>query len=138
MGFFLRHRLVIDATRNDEELALFECDHSVPQMNAQLAREDEKELVLTLVVMPDKLTFEFRELDVLAIELTYDAGTPGLGELPKLVGKVHLLVLALSHGRRRMGRASAATGRADLQRQAAESRRQKATQFRNARLSVVS
>ena len=60
-------------------------------------QEDQEKLVLVLVMMPDELAFELHKLNVLAIELTDDVGAPGLRELPKFVGEVHLPVLAIAH-----------------------------------------
>ena len=57
MGLFCSHRLVLDSPRNDEKLALVELDDSISEVDGQVATEDEEELVLLLVVMPDELAF---------------------------------------------------------------------------------
>jgi hypothetical protein len=60
-------------------------------MDGEPAAQDEEQLVLALVVVPDELAFELRELDVLTVELADDPGTPTLRELPELLREVDLL-----------------------------------------------
>ncbi len=99
MGLGCGHRLVFDAPRNDKELALVEFDDSITKVDGQLATEDEKELVLALVVVPDELAFELRQLHMLAVELADDPRAPAFGELLELLGEVHLVGLAVAHAR---------------------------------------
>jgi hypothetical protein len=94
----LRRWLVLNTTRNDVELAFFEDNDSVSQMNAQLALEYEEEFIFVGVMVPNELAFDFHELNVLAIELADYARAPDFGELPKFVGEVHLVDLARAHG----------------------------------------
>ena len=98
MGLGFGDRLVFYAARNDEELALVEFDDPVTKMYRQVAVEDQEELVLLLVMVPDELAFEFGELDVLAVELADDTGAPMFSELLEFLGEVHLVVLA-AHAR---------------------------------------
>lgn len=99
MGFGFCDRLVFDAPGNDEEFAFVEFHDPVTQMYRQVAAEDQKELVLVFVMVPDKLTFELGELDVLAVELADDMRAPMFGELLEFLGEVHLVVLAVAHVR---------------------------------------
>ena len=64
-----------------------------------MAVENQEELVLALVVMPDELAFDLRELHVLAVELTDDPRTPPFRELLELLREVHLVDLAIAHAR---------------------------------------
>ncbi len=89
--------LVFDTPRNDEELALAEFDDPVTKMYRQVAVEDQEELGLLLVMVPDELAFELGELDVLAVELANDTGAPMFSELLEFLGEVNLVVLAATH-----------------------------------------
>jgi hypothetical protein len=55
------------------------------------------------MVMPDEFALELRELDVLAVELADNAGTPMLRKLIELPGEVDLFDLTLAHGGPPMG-----------------------------------
>lgn len=78
------HRLVLNAPRHNEELAFLDNDIALTQPHKQRAFDDEKELILVLMVMPDELPLQLRQLHLLAIGLTDDARTPVLGEERKL------------------------------------------------------
>ncbi len=97
MGLGLGDRLMFYAPRHDEELAFVELDDPVTKMYRQVAVEDQEELVLSLVMVPDELTFELGELDVLAIELADDTGAPMFSELLEFLGEVNGVVLAAAH-----------------------------------------
>ena len=58
MGLGLGDRLMFYAPRHDEELAFVELDDPVTKMYRQVAMEDQEELVLLLVMVPDELAFE--------------------------------------------------------------------------------
>ena len=97
MGLGYGHGLVFDTPRNDQELAFVEFDDSIAKMDGQMAAEDQEELVLALVMMPDELAFELRELHVLAIELADDPRAPAFRELLELFREIDLIGLALAH-----------------------------------------
>ena len=99
MGFGSGHRLVFDAPRNNEELAFVELDDSITKVDGQVAAENQEELVLMLVVMPDELTFDLRELYLLAVELSDDPRAPAFRELLEFLGEVHLLDSTVCHAR---------------------------------------
>ena len=92
--------LVLDTPRDNEELTFSEFDHTFPQVNRELALEDQEKLVLMFVLMPHEFAFELRKLHVLAIELGDDTRALGLVELTELFGEIHFLVLAITHFRR--------------------------------------
>jgi hypothetical protein len=83
------------ASRHDEELALPEGDGSVPKLERQLAVEHEKHLVLVLVVVPDELPLELRQLHVLSVELAHDARAPVLRDALQRGGQIDFLHRAL-------------------------------------------
>jgi hypothetical protein len=99
VGFGSGHRLVFDAPRNDEELAFVELDDSIRKVDGQVAAENQEELVLMLMVMPDELTFDLRELYLLAVELSDDPRAPAFRELLKLLREIDLVDLAVAHAR---------------------------------------
>tara|TARA_B100000809_G_scaffold26820_1_gene23426 strand:- start:483 stop:821 length:339 start_codon:yes stop_codon:yes gene_type:complete len=97
VGLGFGDRLVFHSPGNDEELAFVEFDDPIAKMYRQVAVEDQEELVLSLVMVPDELTFELGELDVLAIELADDTGAPMFSELLEFLGEVNGVVLAAAH-----------------------------------------
>src|SRR5262249_55094087 len=78
--FFLRHGSMVDASRNNQELAFFEPDLAIAKLHAESALDHEKQLVLVVMMMPNKRTFEFHQLDQLTVELAGDFRAPMLGE----------------------------------------------------------
>ena len=97
MGLGFGDRLVFHSPGNDEELAFVEFDDPIAKMYRQVAVEDQEELVLVLVMVPDELAFELGELDVLAVEFADDTGAPMFSELLEFPGEVDLVVLAVAH-----------------------------------------
>jgi len=92
-------RFVLHAPGNDEELAFVEFDDPVAKVDRQVAVEDQKEFVLVLVMVPDELTFQLGEFDMLSVEFTDDSGAPVFSELLEFFGEVHLVVLVVAHDR---------------------------------------
>jgi len=66
-------------------------------MYRQLAVEDQEELVLLLVMVPDELAFKLGELDVLAVQLANDTRAPMFSELLEFLGEVDFVVRAVTH-----------------------------------------
>lgn len=78
MYFTRRHWLVFHAAGNNEELAGFEADHLVSKMNLEGTLQNEEQLVLVFMPMPDEFTLELYKLDVLTVELTDNSRNPML------------------------------------------------------------
>jgi hypothetical protein len=76
VGFFLGNRKVFHAARNHYEFAFFEMDIAVPQPNQQTAFHHQEQLILGIVMVPDKLAFQFYELYVRIVDLSRDLRTP--------------------------------------------------------------
>src|SRR5690349_18754688 len=55
---------VFGTTGNDRELALIEVYFSVAQLDCKVPFDHQEQLVLVGMMMPDKFTFELRNLDV--------------------------------------------------------------------------
>jgi hypothetical protein len=63
----------------------------VAKFHTEAALHHKKHLVLVLVMMPDKLAFEFIELDQLTIEFTSDVRLPVLRNLSKLLSNIYFV-----------------------------------------------
>ena len=72
MGLALRDRTVLDAARDDDELALVQRQDAVAELHVEPPVHHEEKLVLGVVSMPDELALELDELDVLAVQLADD------------------------------------------------------------------
>lgn len=68
MCFVHRHRLVLHASWDDEELALLELHHGIAKMDVETPLQGEEQLVLALVTMPDTLALELDDLDISPVE----------------------------------------------------------------------
>jgi hypothetical protein len=105
-------RLVLDAARHDQEIPLLEPHHPVAEVHVERALDDQEELVLGVVPVPDELPRELGELDVLAVERGHDARRPGLADARELLGEADSLghPPMLPAGRRRREAGSIAGG----------------------------
>jgi hypothetical protein len=70
---------------------LLDPDAPAPELHPETTLDDEKELVLLVVVVPDELTEELGQLDVLAVQLAHDLWLPLFVEERQLLLDVHLL-----------------------------------------------
>ena len=82
---------MLDAARHDQELARSSHTCAIAKVHPEPSLDDEEQLVLALVVMPDELALELHQLDVLAVQLADDARIPVVGELGQLRGDRDLL-----------------------------------------------
>src|SRR5205807_6866562 len=89
--FFIRDRPVLDAGGYDQELTFLEPDIPFPELHPESAFDHEKQLVFLLMVMPDERALKLYELDMLAVQLTDDPGTPMFTKVGELVRKVYLV-----------------------------------------------
>jgi hypothetical protein len=69
---------VFNAAWNNEELASFELHHPVSKMDIQTALQNEEQLVLVFMPVPDEFAVKLYKLDVLTVELADDSGNPML------------------------------------------------------------
>ena len=56
-------------------------DDPIPQLDLEMTVQDEEQLVLVFVVVPDELPFELGQLDLLSVQLSDDPGAPVIAEL---------------------------------------------------------
>ena len=94
MNLFVRYRTVFGAPRDDEKLALCEPDVAIPELHAELAADDQEQLILVVVLVPHVLSPELDQLDVLAIRFVDHLRTPVVGEQGQILPRVHLLHVA--------------------------------------------
>ena len=87
-AFFVSHRLVLYAARNDDEFAFFNPIVVVAKFHAEAAFHDEEQFVFLLVVMEDKFSFELVEFDLLAVEFGGNVGLPVFGDFGEFLGDV--------------------------------------------------
>src|SRR5262249_12793080 len=73
--------VVLNPLWNDEELPRRKSDLAIAELDHQATLEDEEQLVGVLMTVPDEFTLELRDLHVLTVELTDDAGAPMFGEV---------------------------------------------------------
>src|SRR6185369_12377221 len=77
--------VVLDAFGDDEKLARVYIDRVIAEFNAERSMDAEKQLVLRLVMVPDKLALELHELHFLSIERADDLRPPVFGDRRELV-----------------------------------------------------
>jgi hypothetical protein len=91
VDFSLGDRPMLDASRNDDELALGHGNDAISEMHVEAPVQNEEELVFVLVLMPNEFALELDELHVLAVQLTDDLRIPVSVESRELFAKVDLL-----------------------------------------------
>jgi hypothetical protein len=89
---------VLDAPGHDEELAGAEFDVPVAEAEGHPPGDDEEQLVLELVPVPDELSPELRRPDLLAVQLADDPRAPGVVEPGELLGEVDLVQDGVTFG----------------------------------------
>ena len=73
-----RDRAVLDATWHDEHLAWTKVLDVVTEFDPERAAQRHEELVLVFMEVPDELTLETRDLDLVIVERGEGLGTPVL------------------------------------------------------------
>src|SRR2546422_780958 len=86
--FFLRDRQVLDAVRNDDELARLDHEVLVSQLHPQPALHDQEQLILALMMVPDELALELRELHQVVVHSADDLGTPVILKPAEHLGEI--------------------------------------------------
>src|SRR5258705_9541299 len=88
MRFFVGNRQMLDSVRDDDELARLDYEVAVPQLHPQPALHDQKQLVLALVMVPDELALEFRELHETVVYLADGFGSPLILKAAEHLGEI--------------------------------------------------
>src|SRR5688572_28495279 len=71
---------VLQSLRNDEQLAWTEVNGAFRQLDGELPRQDEEEVVGVVVLMPDELALRLPDHDVVPVELGHGPGLKVLRE----------------------------------------------------------
>src|SRR6266852_4047585 len=79
---------MLDASRDNDELALADDGFMVAEFHAQRAFDDEEELVFDVMVMPDEFTLELDGLHRAIIDFANYAGMAVVGEAAELFFEV--------------------------------------------------
>jgi hypothetical protein len=95
VGFLIGDGPVFDASRHNEKLALFEPNVPIPKLHAKPTFHDEEKLVLAIMVMPHEGPLKLDKLDLLAVELANDFGTPVVVEKGEFVNEIDLFHLVV-------------------------------------------
>jgi hypothetical protein len=85
-------RAVLDAARDDEDVALAELDVSVTELDREPPLEDEKEIVRVGVRVPDELALDLPDLDLVVVVVTDDPRLEVLVEGRELLREIDGLV----------------------------------------------
>jgi len=88
MALLLRHRPVFHASRDHDQLTLMDLLRVVPKLEPEPAPEDQKQLILLLVVMPVERALDLGEFDHLAVQFGHDMRSPVGGEPRELLSQV--------------------------------------------------
>ena len=80
VDLFLGNGAVLHAPWYDHELPLLQPDVAVTILHAELPANDQKQLILLIVLVPDKLALELHEVDVLPVQLADDPRVPMIVE----------------------------------------------------------
>jgi hypothetical protein len=85
-------RAVLDAARDDEDVALAEFDVSVTELDRQPPLEDEKEIVRVGVRVPDELALDLADLDLVVVVVADDPRLEALVECRERLREIDGLV----------------------------------------------
>lgn len=67
---------MLHCSRNNQKLAFVQIDGAIAKLHPETAAQNQKELVLSGVVVPDELTLKFCKLYVLAVQFADYARVP--------------------------------------------------------------
>ena len=88
--FSVRYRSMLDASRDDEELAGMEVDDLISKLHPKRASDDQKHLVFVGMGVPHELALNLDQLDQLTVELAHDLGEPAVFEQTEFLGEIDL------------------------------------------------
>jgi hypothetical protein len=92
-AFFRGHGPMLDAARNDDELAFFyplvRMIMMVAELHAEAAFDDEEHFIFVVMMVEDEFAIELYELDLLTVEFGGDSRLVVVGEFRKFFGDVN-------------------------------------------------
>src|ERR1700730_6381961 len=95
---------MLHTSRHDKELSLRDPFVPVAKLHAEAALHHKEHFIFMRVMVKHELTEDFVQLDVLPVQFSHDIRLPVLRNLPKLLGHVDLVHVALPASVRRMSR----------------------------------
>jgi hypothetical protein len=96
--FLVGYGAMLYAARDDYEFPFTHYGFVVAKLHAQSSFEDEKQLVLVFMMVPDEFAFELHGLDVAVIHLAEDARVAVIGEAAEFffqINGVHVVTYRL-------------------------------------------
>jgi len=82
-------RDVFDSLLDDKHFALFNRDLAVAEPDLHFALDDDERLIGVVVLMPDKVTLELDQLELVVVQLSNHLGRPVFGKEGKLLGEIN-------------------------------------------------
>src|SRR5262245_3818600 len=86
---------MLDAKRNDEQVASAQVNRAVAELDFELALEHEEEVVGVRMAMPDELALDLDDLDLVVVHRRDDARREAVVEERQLVREIDRLVHAM-------------------------------------------
>ena len=89
MTFRIGNRLMLHAFGNNIQLTLIQRHHTIAQMDIQFASYDQEYFIRFGMVMPDELSLNFCQFEMIIIHLCNDLRGPMLGNFCQFFLKVN-------------------------------------------------
>src|ERR1700730_4980657 len=86
---------MLHTSRHDKELALLDPFVPVAKLHAEAALDHQEHFIFIRMMMKHELPEDFVQLDMLPVQFSYDIRLPVFRNLPKLLGDVDLVHVAL-------------------------------------------
>src|SRR6185436_3736642 len=87
---------MLNTAGDNDEFTLVQLNVTILQLHHEASLVHEKHFVFIVVMMPDKLAFEFHELQVAVVHFTYDFRTPMFIEQLELFSQVYFFHYRIS------------------------------------------
>jgi hypothetical protein len=91
MTFIRGHRSMLHAFWHNEHFTFIQAHVSIAELNLELTFQDNERFIGLRMVMPDKLSLNLCNLEVVLIHLRHDLRRPVLGEQGQFLLKVNRL-----------------------------------------------
>lgn len=76
VSLLLGYGQMVDTVRDNDELAGVHANVTIAEAHEKRTLQDQKQLILSFVVMPDEIALELHELDVEIVDLARDVRGP--------------------------------------------------------------
>jgi len=90
-AFFISDGFVLDPARNHDELAFFEPDGLVAELDPEPALHHQEHLIFVVMVMPDEFAIDLGELDLLTVQFAGNVRLVELVDLGEFLGEVNFV-----------------------------------------------